>query len=187
MIAIITAATLTLATVMPAADGQQAHIPLNALTQASIHAVDVVALREARPANRAQVAAAVANANAIAKASAIPAQWQQFADCVATRESHHNPKALNRGSGAAGKWQFMPAWRRGLPHMVAERLASNGATPRLVRRLLASARELPINKWKEHYQDIGFVAAITSKEGMGWKHWYLAGSPCNSLVPRGER
>lgn len=180
MIAIITAATLTLATVMPAADGQQANIPLNAFTQTSVQA-------EARPANRAQVATAVANAKAIASASAIPAEWQRFADCVATRESHHNPKALNSGSGAAGKWQFMPAWRRGLPHMVAERLASHGATPRLVRRLLASAKGLPINKWKEHYQDIGFVAAVTSKEGMGWRHWYLAGSPCNSMVPRDER
>lgn len=123
------------------------------------------------------------NSKAIASASTIPAEWRSFADCVATRESHHNPKALNKGSGAAGKWQFMPAWRNGLPYMVAERLADHGATPLLVRRLLASAKELPVNKWKEHYQDIGFVAVITSTKGQGWKHWYLAGSRCNRLVP----
>lgn len=159
------------------------------ITPAAADSTGIIAIPTSarlEPASRAQIQASLvraANRAAIQDASRIPAQWQDFADCVATRESHHNPKALNKGSGAAGKWQFMPAWRRGLPHMVAERLASHGATPRLVRRLLASAKGLPINKWKEHYQDIGFVAVITSTEGMGWKHWYLAGSRCNRLVP----
>lgn len=117
------------------------------------------------------------------RAAVIPRQWQRFADCVATRESHHNPHALNKSSGAAGRWQFLPGWKHGLPFMVRDRLIANGMSRKeanRVRRVLAAA---PINRWRAHYQDIGFVAAITSTSGMGWKHWYLAGSPCNGLVP----
>lgn len=175
MITTITAAILATTTLIaPAARPQQAHVPIQAiaaetapLTAASTKAAAIKAL----------------NVKAKAKASAIPAQWQDFADCVGTRESHHNPRALNKGSGAAGKWQFMPAWRRGLPYMVVKRLKAHGYDPATAKRLLKRMHELPINKWKAEYQDIGFVAAITASGGKGWKHWYLAGSKCNALAP----
>lgn len=133
-----------------------------------------------------QVAVAPMPFQATLRAAVIPGQWQRFAECVANRESHHNPHALNKSSGAAGRYQFLPAWRHGLPYMVAERMVAHGYPKAKAKRIVRILQSVPINKWKAHYQDIGFIAAITSTEGMGWKHWYLAGSPCNSLVPGGR-
>ena len=116
-------------------------------------------------------------------AATLPKAWRPFADCVAQRESHANPRSLNRSSGAAGKWQFLPSWQHGLPFMVRDRLIATGMSRKeanRVRRVLAAA---PINRWREHYQDIGFAAALLAPNGQGWRHWSLPGHPCQGLVP----
>lgn len=78
-------------------------------------------------------------------------------------------------------------WRvkGGLEFMVAKRLKQHGYPPaaaRLVRRDLAVT---PIHKWPGQLQDVAF-AAVASQPG-GWRHWYLAGSRCNGLVPAAYR
>jgi hypothetical protein len=122
--------------------------------------------------------------SAVVAAARIPTSWQPFASCVARRESNYNPKAVNRSSGAAGKWQFLPAWRNGLPYMVAGRLKANGMPKDQARALRIRLQATPINKWAEEHQDVGFVAALLAPEGRGWRHWSLPGSRCEGLVPR---
>ena len=119
-----------------------------------------------------------------AAASAIPKVWRPFADCVAKRESNGNPRAVNRSSGAAGKWQFLPAWRNGLPYMVVDRLMAHGLPKNQARALRIRLQATPINKWAEAHQDVGFVAALLAPNGRGWRHWSLSGSKCQGLVPR---
>ena len=121
---------------------------------------------------------------AVVAASVIPARWQPFASCVAHRESRHNPRAVNKSSRAAGKWQFLPAWQHGLPYMVAARLKAHGLSKAQARALRIRLQATPINKWAEQHQDIGFVAALLAPEGQGWRHWSLPGSRCQGLVPR---
>ena len=119
----------------------------------------------------------------VQRASEIPSAWQPFAACVGKRESNHNPKAVNRSSGAAGKWQFLPAWQHGLPYMVAARLKAHGMPADKARALRIRLQATPINKWAEGYQDVGFLAALLAPEGRAWRHWSLPGSRCQGLVP----
>lgn len=116
-------------------------------------------------------------------ASVIPRAWRPFAECVSFRESRNNPKAVNGSSGAAGKYQFLPAWRHGLPYMVAERLVEHGYPQRLRKALRIRLQATPIHKWEPIYQDIGFAAALLAPNGRGWRHWTLPGHRCQSLVP----
>ena len=61
-----------------------------------------------------------------------------WAVCVLNRESggtfdrrQSGSGASNmEGSGAAGRWQFMPGWRHGLPYMVKDRLEQFGMSHR---------------------------------------------------------
>jgi len=124
-------------------------------------------------------------------AAEIPAGQQAFAACVSARESHGNYKASRSeaGSSAAGRWQFLDKqWRRGLSYMVAERLRSFGMSAHeaaVIRRHLAATR---IDRWAPEYQDAAFLAALNARgPWSGWRHWYLAGSKCNALVPASAR
>ena len=133
----------------------------------------------------------VSSASPMTTAAQIPASQQAFAACVSHRESHGNYKAKRdeAGSSAAGRWQFLDKqWRRGLSFMVAERLRSFGMSAHeaaVIRRHLAATR---IDRWAPEYQDAAFLAALNARgPWSGWRHWYLAGSKCNALVPVGAR
>lgn len=122
-----------------------------------------------------------AHADTIQAAAKPPRGWTAFAECVEHRESRGIPTNVNGSSGAAGLFQFLPAWRSGLPYNVADRLRQHGVPDRIARsvRLHLSAR--PIHRWEPVYQRIGFADQL-ARPG-GWRHWYLAGSRCQALVP----
>jgi hypothetical protein len=89
--------------------------------------------------------------------------------------------AVNRGSGAAGLFQFMPAWRHGLPYIVAERIQKFGATKRQADTLRAFLWDIKkIEKYPAMYQRIAFAEVISDG---AWHHWTLRGSSCQKLVP----
>lgn len=120
--------------------------------------------------------------SALRQAVTPPKGWEAFARCVEDRESGGNAGILNAGgSGAAGLFQFMPAWRNGLPYIVRERLVQFGmdkATARKVRVHLSSLGR--IEKYPAVYQRIAFAEVLEDGE---WEHWALAGSKCQGLVP----
>lgn len=122
--------------------------------------------------------------SATERAAELPAAQEQYRECVAKRESHHNPQARNRTSSASGKYQFLDSqWRHGLAYMVAAELRDHGhPEPRAVRKEL---QRKPIHTWPEAYQDVAF-AAVLNAEGpwSGAKHWRLVGSYCDRLVKR---
>ena len=135
----------------------------------------------------------VSSASPMTHAAEIPASQQAFASCVSHRESHGNYKASRNeaGSSAAGRWQFLDKqWRvnGGLAWMVSARLRAFGMNAHesaVIRRHLAATR---IDRWAPEYQDAAFVAALNARgPWSGWRHWYLAGSKCNALVPVGAR
>lgn len=69
----------------------------------------------------------------------------------------------------------MPAWRRGLPYMVKDRLVQFGmpkAQARDVREYLSTR---PIQKWPGWYQDIGALEVL---ERGGRHHWNGGSHPC---------
>lgn len=118
----------------------------------------------------------------IALASLPPRAWWPFARCVADRESGGSPHARNPASSASGKWQFLDAqWRHGLAYMVRARLVEHGVPWREARRIRVQLHATPIHRWPERLQDVAFAAVITTPGG--WRHWHLAGSRCNALVP----
>lgn len=125
------------------------------------------------------------NVVAARTAADIPRKWKDFQHCVSARESGHSYRAQNRnGSSAQGKYQFLDnKWRHGGGWNVYKSLVKHGYDKPTAKRLLARLHALPIKRWKPIYQEILFSYVITSKEGMGWRHWYLAGSPCNGKVP----
>lgn len=120
----------------------------------------------------------------IDRAADIPASQEAFADCVSHRESRNNPRATSNLSSSAGKWQFLQSkWGHGLPYMVADRLREfhmPHADAKVIRIKLSST---PIHRWDERFQDIAFVAVLNARgPWSGWRHWYLSGSQCNTLV-----
>lgn len=121
-------------------------------------------------------------------AARIPASQQDFAECVSHRESRHSHKAVNEGSGAAGRWQFEPQWQDGLPYMVAKRLRQHGMSAADARAIRRELQAMPIVKWDPLLQDTAFVAVLNARgPWSGWRHWAKAGSPCDDLVPAGAR
>ena len=126
---------------------------------------------------------------AVEAASVIPGTQQSFAYCVSHRESRGNPAAKSRVSSSAGKWQFLQStWGQSLPWMIAERLRDFGMRPAQARQIRITLQRTPIHKWDEAYQDIGFIAVLNARgPWSGWRHWHLAGSKCNRLVPAGAR
>ena len=121
-----------------------------------------------------------AHARTVVRASTVPPRWRPFAACVESRESHGNPHALNN-SGAAGLFQFMPAWRASLPYVISQRLGRFGAPP-AVRKAVRTYlfRVHYIEKYPSIYQRIAFAEVLD--DGL-WHHWTLPGSRCEGLVP----
>lgn len=121
--------------------------------------------------------------SAVRDASHVPSRWRAFASCVLHRESgatldrpQSGAGALN-ASGAAGRWQFMPAWRRGLPYMVKDRLIRHGVSRPQATKVRIWLTEHPIQQWPGVYQDMG---AFEVMERGGAFHWRLAGSKCEA-------
>ena len=108
-------------------------------------------------------------------ASRVPDGWLEFAKCVERRESGGNPDAVNPSSGAAGLYQFLPAWRSGLPYMVRDRLVRFGMPKSVARQIRMDLSAAPIEDWHPIWQRIGFAEVIARG---GDEHWYLAGSTC---------
>lgn len=113
----------------------------------------------------------------VAQAAQPPSRLVRWASCVLDRESggtferrQSGAAALNTGgSGAAGRWQFMPAWRNGLPYMIKDRLVQFGmpkAQARKVRVYLSSVHY--IHKYPGIYQDIAMLEVV---ERGGAFHW----------------
>ena len=115
------------------------------------------------------------------RAAQVPRGWEAFAACVEHRESRGIPTNVNGSSGAAGLFQFMPAWRGSLPYVISDRLKQFGA-PAKVRKQVRTYlfRVHYIHRYPAMYQRIAFAEALD--DGI-WRHWYLAGSRCNGLVP----
>ena len=88
---------------------------------------------------------------------------------------------VNRGSGAAGLFQFMPAWRSSLPYIVAERLKQHGLPKPQAKQVRLYLTKLGrVEKYPALYQRVAFAEVI---EDGGWRHWTLGGSRCQGLVP----
>lgn len=113
----------------------------------------------------------------IKRAATPPPSVYDWASCVLDRESggtfdrrQSGTGALNmEGSGAAGRWQFMPAWRHGLPYMVKDRLEQFGMPHWQARQVRLYLSELHyINRWPGLYQDIGMLEVV---ERGGAFHW----------------
>lgn len=102
---------------------------------------------------------------------ATPAE-RAFLDCVAHRESRSNPRAKNRTSSAAGRYQMLTATWRGN----AKWAKWKGTYPA---RGIPTADKAPA--WIQH-----LVALHSIRQG-GWRHWYYAGSRCNALGPEVTR
>ena len=116
----------------------------------------------------------------IQRAAQPPNGWEAFAECVEQRESNGRPNAVNRSSGAAGLFQFMPAWRHGLPYVVAERLRQFGMNGKQASKIRMSLSSKRIQVWPGIYQRIGFAEVL--EDGL-WQHWTLPGSRCQTLHP----
>lgn len=116
---------------------------------------------------------------AIQQAAAV-SPMPQFSRCVEQRESGGNPRARNRaGSSAQGLFQFLSAWRRGLPYMVAERLRDHGMPAHQAKTIRITLAGKEIASWPAVYQRIGHAEVL---ERGGWRHWSLPGHPCQRLV-----
>ena len=104
----------------------------------------------------------------VGAASLPPRGWAAFAACVSNRESHGNPRAVNSSSGAAGRFQFLPAWRHGLPYMVKDRLEKFGLPKAQAREVRVYLSQRPIQQWPGVYQDIGFAEVVARGGAFHW-------------------
>ena len=126
-------------------------------------------------------------------AAAIPVSQMTFAACVSHRESRDSYRSRHSeaGSSAAGRWQFLDRqWRvnGGLAWMVAARLKMFGMTAAEARVVRRELQRTPIYRWSPSMQDTAFAAVLNARAPWsGWRHWWLAGSKCNDLVPDGVR
>lgn len=80
-------------------------------------------------------------------------RWEGVRKCIVKRESNGRYGAINKSSRAAGAYQFLPAWNRGLAYMIGK--------PQL--------KSVPVYKWSRVDQDHGFWAAW--RNGAGRHHW----------------
>lgn len=118
----------------------------------------------------------------VREAATPPDGYESFVTCVLKRESgatleprSSGKGALNRSSGAAGRWQFLPAWQHGLPYMVKDRLVQFGMPKRRAQEVRVYLSAMPINQWPGWYQDIGAFEVL---ERGGRHHWYGGGHRC---------
>ena len=112
----------------------------------------------------------------------VDAATQAFEDCVGFRESRNDPTAVSRTGKHRGRFQVTPAMARGmawhlLPWLRTWHADATGYAMQL--------RRTPMNQWPVEMQDAAFVLTLhhDGKKWSGWRHWYLAGSECNRLVP----
>jgi len=124
-------------------------------------------------------AGTVAVAHVAHTAAVVPSRWQRFAACVSNRESHGDYRARNRASSAAGRYQFLKAWQRGLSFMVRDRLIAHGMDKPTAKSIQRRLAKTPIHLWEPWAQDAGFIAVITSPHG--WRHWSNGGK-CDRLA-----
>jgi hypothetical protein len=123
------------------------------------------------------------NRTAARAARDIPTAWEPFQACVIKRESGGRVNAQNPKSSAQGLYQFLDnKWRHGGGWNVKKRLIRFGYDKATATFVLRKLHATPIKKWRPVYQDILFAEVIENSR-IGWKHWYLAGSRCNGLVP----
>lgn len=133
------------------------------------------------------------NVQAARVARQVPPEWIDFTLCISARESGYGRhpderksyRAKNPSSSASGRYQFMDAsWRHGGAWNVWKRLIRHGYSKEIASKVRERLMGTPIRYWKPVYQDVLYAEVILSGDGKGWKHWYLAGSPCNSMVPK---
>jgi len=118
-------------------------------------------------------------------AAEIPKVWKPFAQCVAQRESHGNPRAKNPTSSAEGKWQFLDTqWRirGGIEWIVLRQLKKQGMNWQQRQRIYWQLTNNRIKDWPEWAQDAAFVGVVTERSS-GWRHWSLPGHRCQSMIP----
>lgn len=115
-----------------------------------------------------------------AEAARVPSHLTSFARCVVHRESHGNRRAVNRGSGAMGLFQFMPPWQGSLQYVVSRRLKAHGMGAHERAVIRERLEHLPINRWPARMQWVGFLQVVA--EG-GSHHWALRGSACEAMRP----
>jgi len=116
------------------------------------------------------------SATIVQRAATFPPSLVSWASCVIDRESGGNlierqsgVQALNgEGSGAQGRWQFMPPWNDGGPYMVKDRLEQFGMPHKDAKEIRIYLSSRPIWKWNGWYQDILFIEA---NERGGSFHW----------------
>jgi hypothetical protein len=134
----------------------------------------------------------IVNVSAARQARELPREWEAFTLCISKRESGYGRtadtsksyRAKNPASTASGRYQFLDSsWRRGGAWNVYKRLIRHGYTKETAAKVRNRLMATPIRQWKPVYQDILYAEVILSSEGNGWRHWHLAGSPCNSKVP----
>lgn len=111
---------------------------------------------------------------------------EAFRDCVSFRESRNDPTAVSASGKHRGKYQVTPGMGRGMAWHLLPWLKTWHAD---AKGYAAQLRRTPVNKWPEEMQDAAFVLTLhyDGKKWSGWRHWYLAGSACNALVPRNAR
>ena len=99
---------------------------------------------------------------------------KQIRKCIMKRESHHNYRARNSTSSAAGAYQFLDKqWRSSLVWMMLEESnETNDGLQDDVKRL----RNVNISKWNRYWQDRAFYTAW--RHGEGKDHWYHSGIRC---------
>lgn len=114
---------------------------------------------------------------AVTRAATPPPSVYRWAACVLDRESggtfdrrQSGVGSLNlEGSGAAGRWQFMPGWRHGLPYMIKDRLVQFGMPKKQARQVRLYLSDLHyINRYPGIYQDVGMLEVV---ERGGAFHW----------------
>lgn len=113
----------------------------------------------------------------VLRAATPPRSVLRWATCVLDRESggtfdrrQSGTGALNgEGSGAAGRWQFMPDWRHGLPYMIRDRLVQFGMPKQQAREVRLYLSKLHyIHKYPGVLQDVGMLEVV---ERGGAFHW----------------
>lgn len=120
--------------------------------------------------------------NDVAPVIPVDVQTSRFMECVSFRESRNDSTAVSRTGKHRGKYQATPAMARGmawhlLPWLKTWHADAKGYAMQL--------RRTPMNRWPEEMQDAAFILTLhhNGKRWSGWRHWYLAGSRCNALVP----
>lgn len=117
-----------------------------------------------------------------APAMRVDVSTSAFMRCVSHRESRGKPTAVSSSGRHRGKYQVTPAMAVGMSWHVLPWLRTWRTD---AAEYAAKLRHTPMNHWPEAVQDAAFVLTLhhNGHRWVGWRHWYLAGSACNKLVP----